>query len=49
MYSKASRTPKNKIREMLLFDYNFRLEYGLELTGKKFGISLRTTSRNLFL
>ncbi|KRX08542.1 hypothetical protein PPERSA_13023 [Pseudocohnilembus persalinus] len=48
MYSKGNRNPI-KIREMLLFDSNFKMETGQSTTGKDFGIKLITSSRILVI
>jgi phospholipase D1/2 len=49
MVAKFEFGSKAKVREMLLFDYNFKLEYGKSKTGYTRGILIRTTTRNLFL
>ena len=49
MVAKEEFGNKAKVREMLLFDYNFKLEYGKIKTGYQRGILIRTTTRNLFL
>lgn len=49
MYSKGNKGENCKVREMLLFDSNIKLEFGKQVTGKEFGIFITTTSRRLFL
>lgn len=48
MVARQSHGTQAKVREMLLFDYNFRLLYG-KTTGYTKGILIKTTTRNLYL
>jgi len=45
----AINSTSTKVREMLLFDQSFQIEYGRHDTGTKTGITLRTPSRRLNL
>jgi phospholipase D1/2 len=49
MVAKEEFGNRAKVREMLLFDYNFKIEYGKVKTGYHRGILIRTTTRNLNL
>lgn len=48
-YCTGPSKDKCMIKEMLLFDNSFKLEYGFKQTGSVFGINLITTSRKLVL
>ena len=48
MYSISNKKPNNKIREVLLFDHNFRLDFGKQSTDREFGITVKTTSRTIY-
>ncbi|KAL4469400.1 hypothetical protein ABPG74_004653 [Tetrahymena malaccensis] len=49
MYSKSNRGQNSNIREILLFDQNFNMEYGKFQTGKEQGIVINTSTRKVRL
>ncbi|EAR88634.2 phospholipase d1 (macronuclear) [Tetrahymena thermophila SB210] len=49
MYSKSNRGLNSNIREILLFDQNFNMEYGKFQTGKEMGIVITTSTRKVRL
>ncbi|KAL4487944.1 hypothetical protein ABPG72_022804 [Tetrahymena utriculariae] len=49
MYSKTNRGINSNIREILLFDQNFNMEYGKFQTGKEQGIVITTSTRKVRL
>ncbi|CAD8108230.1 unnamed protein product [Paramecium sonneborni] len=49
MYCKGPFGQRTQMREQLVFDYNFRMKYGLAGTGYNRGIKLEFTTRHLLL